>query len=575
MAQASTFQRLPGFILKKICQYTTLRHVEHRKPSGVDESFRFTYRTDLFNSLCKEWTEVASELYFRDYTIDVLGDQNDVNGSGKLNVKNVPLSSFFPLVKRVCINLDLEAIFSGRALDLLKNSIYSAAAFPIARTAQFTLMSNFSVGIENIEYKNAADNLNDFVEAMKPMFPKVVRICVLPGVGDDATNSNFYARYVQFVELVCSHNWQSAIEVDWPTRASQLMPTVVTGLSALLIDMPNDVGMVEALVHQNASTLSSLRISNPPLDGCVNVFETPCGKAVFYPMLEKLAVSSLQKVPKPNYSLGDAPVLLPRLADLAVLWGHPFHDDVLFRGNNATLKRVLLMLDEEFMVILNKFKVFGVSNRPKLKHATLWNNPLGRGGTAEQSRLFNLLALSMASKVQYLVLQSRTPTDMLVSSITQQPAIATLQCLKLINSTLSFGTLLALIESLPLLSEIALMKLVPEQKHSEMDMRTLLEHLIASYRPLSNRLQYVKYCTGKVEDSMDYEATCSMFLALLCPRFTRFVVNGWLRKKFNRGIRNAIKTEPFINYAERLGRLAFNDVGENNMKFKARPLGSY
>ncbi|KAJ2689760.1 hypothetical protein IWW39_001226 [Coemansia spiralis] len=317
MAQASTFQRLPGFILKKICQYTTLRHVEHRKPSGVDESFRFTYRTDLFSSLCKD---------------------------------------------------------------------------------------NFGV---------------------------------------------------------------------------------------------------------------------------------------------------------------------------AVLWGHPFHDDVLFRGNNATLKRVLLMLDEEFMVILNKFKVFGVSNRPKLKHATLWNNPLGRGGTAEQSRLFNLLALSMASKVPYLVLQSRTPTDMLVSSITQQPAIATLQCLKLINSTLSFGTLLALIESLPLLSEIALMKLVPEQKHSEMDMRTLFEHLIASYRPLSNRLQYVKYCTGKMEDSMDYEAACSMFLALLCPRFTRFVVNGWLRKKFNRGIRNAIKTEPFINYAERLGRLAFNDVGENNMKFKARPLGSY
>ncbi|KAJ1817662.1 hypothetical protein LPJ60_004726, partial [Coemansia sp. RSA 2675] len=77
MAQASTFQRLPGFILKKICQYTTLRHVEHRKPSGVDESFRFTYRTDLFSSLCKEWTEVASELYFRDYTIDVLGDQNE------------------------------------------------------------------------------------------------------------------------------------------------------------------------------------------------------------------------------------------------------------------------------------------------------------------------------------------------------------------------------------------------------------------------------------------------------------------------------------------------------------------
>ncbi|KAJ2488899.1 hypothetical protein IWW37_004436 [Coemansia sp. RSA 2050] len=164
---------------------------------------------------------------------------------------------------------------------------------------------------------------------------------------------------------------------------------------------------------------------------------------------------------------------------------------------------------------------------------------------------------------------------MLVSSIMQQPEIDTLQCLKLTSSKLAFGTLLALIGSLPVLSEIGIVRLIPEKEYSEMDLRTLHEHLIASYHPLSNQLQYVSYFAGKVENSMDYEAMCSVLLALLCPKFTRFVVNGWLRKKFNRGIRKAIKTEPFISYADRLGRLAFNDVGENNMKFKARPLGSY
>ncbi|KAJ2883192.1 hypothetical protein H4R27_002935 [Coemansia aciculifera] len=542
MAQASTFQKLPGFILKKICQYTTLRHADHRKPSGVDESFRFTYRTDLFNSLCQEWTEVASELYFKDYYIEIRSDLNTVNGAHTLNTLDVPVTSIIPFTKIVYIDLDLVDIISGKALALLKNSLYSEATFSIARTVHFNFTNN---GISNDE-------------------------CMM-----DTIHNNMYAGFVQFVELMSSHNKRSPIEVSWPTNASQSSPTVVTGLSSIDITKPKDVEIVEALIHRNSSTLNSLTMVNTPGETIINIFETPYGESVAYLMLEKLALTSMNKVPKPKYSLEDSPVLLPRLINLTIKWGHPFHDDVLFRGNNATLERVVLMVDVEFMAILNKFKVFGESNRPRLQHATLWNDPLSQGDKLEQGRLFSLFALGMASKVPSLLLQSRFPTDVFVNGITQQPAIHSLRRLKLINSTLSFGTLLTLIESLPNLHEIAIMKLAPEQKYSEMTPRILLEHLHTSYYPLSNQLQYVKYFAGNMSNSMEHDTMCSMFLALLCPRFTRFVVGGWLRKKYNRSIRKVIRTEPFIDYADRLGRLAFSDVGENNMSFKAKPLDIY
>ncbi|KAJ2829949.1 hypothetical protein FBU31_002590 [Coemansia sp. 'formosensis'] len=313
-------------------------------------------------------------------------------------------------------------------------------------------------------------------------------------------------------------------------------------------------------------------IAKTPPSTFINVFEISYGEAVAYPMLEKLTISGMSKVPKPKYILEDSPILLPRLVDLSVKWGHPFHDDVLFRGNSATLKRVILMLDTEFMTILNKFKVFGES---RLQHAVLWNNPLGQGARVEQDRLFCDIALSMASKVPSLTLQGRFPAETVVDGITQRPAIHNLRCLKLINSTLSFGSLLALIESLPNLNEIGIMKLTLEEAFSEMNPRTLLEHLHTSHYPLSSQLQYVKCFAGNMGSLMEHEAMCGMLLSLLCPKFTRFVVNDWLRKKYNRCIRKYIKTEPFISCANRLGRLAFSDVGENNIKFKARPLGSF
>ncbi|KAJ2040372.1 hypothetical protein IW146_007255 [Coemansia sp. RSA 922] len=573
---ASTFQKLPGFILKKICQYTTLRHADHRKPSGVDESFRFTYRTDLFNSLCQEWTEVASELYFKDYSIDIRGDLNTVSGAHTLNTLDVPVTSIIPFAKVVYVDLDLVDIISGKALTLLKNSLYSAATFPIARTVHFNFTNNNSSdnGECVVEQEKVAENLICFIDALKPMFPRQNKIRIVPGVADSTIQNNIYAGFVQFVELMGSHHKQSSIEVSWPTHVSQ-SPIVVTGLSSIDITKPRNVGLFEALLHRNASTLKSLNIVNTPSETIINIFETSDGDPVAYPVLKKLVLTSMNKVPKPKYSLEDSPVLLPKLVDLSVKWGHPFHDDVLFRGNNATLEQAILMLDTEFMAVLNKFKVFGQSNRPRLQHVTVWNDPLSSGDKVEQGRLFSLFALDMASKVPSLILQSRFPAGVFVDGIMQQPAIHNLRCLKLINATLSFGTLLTLIESLPNLHEIAIMKLSPEQKYSEMTPRILLEHLHTSYYPLSNQLQYVKYFAGNMSSSMEHDTLCSMLLALLCPRFTRFVVCGWLRKKYNRSIRKAIRTEPFINYADRLSRLAFSDVGENNMSFKAKPLDFY
>ncbi|KAJ2803295.1 hypothetical protein H4S07_004491 [Coemansia furcata] len=399
---------------------------------------------------------------------------NTVNGTHTLNTLDVPVTSTYPFVKHVYVNLDLVDVISGKALALLKSSVYSTATFSIVRTVQFAFINNCSGSDECMEHEAVTENLTLFIEALMPMFPRLKTIRIIPGVGDDAIQNNIYAAFVQFVELMRSYNKQSSIEVHWPTHASQSPPIAVAGLSGIYVSNPKDVCVVQALIHKNATTLKSLSIAKTPPSTFINVFETSYGEAVAYPILEKLTISGMSKVPKPKYILEDSPVLLPQLVDLSVKWGHPFHDDVLFRGNNATLKRVILMLDTEFMTILNKFKVFGES---RLQHAVLWNNPLGQGVRVEQGRLFCDIALSMASKVPSLTLQGRFPVEPVVDGITQRPVNHNLRRLKLINSTLSFGSLLALIESLPNLNEIGIMKLTLEEAFSEMNPRTLLEHL--------------------------------------------------------------------------------------------------
>ncbi|KAJ2641416.1 hypothetical protein GGF44_002134 [Coemansia sp. RSA 1694] len=572
----STFQSLPGFILKRICQFTTLRHASPSKSSHLGDPFRHTYRTDLFNSLCQEWTQVASELYFKDYKIEIIGELNLVKGVHSLTTLDVPVASIFPVVKHMCVNLGFADIISGKALNLLRSSIYSAATFPIARTVRITFTdSNDSISVGSgrvVERENIVENLTKFVEAIKPMFPRLNKIYVVPGVDYNTLPYSCYTGFVQFVELLHCISNNSLVEVDWPVYISQESPAFVTGLSGININRPREVSIVEALIHKNANTLISLSIANTRSNTFVNVFETPQGDAVAYPLLEKLAISSTDKVPKPKYSREHAPILLPRLENLSIKWGHPFHDDVLFRGNRSTLARVILMLDADFMAMLQKFKVFEGASHPKLLRATIWNDPLGDGDKIEQGRLFCAFALNMTTRVPSLYVQGRFQYDKLATGIAQKANIPTLQSLKLLNASLSFGALLALVGSLPNLREIAIMRLIPDQKCLETDPRIQLEQLHASHYPLSSQLQYVKYLASNSEDSMMHNVRCSMYLALLCPRFTRFVVCGLLRKSYNRNIRKAIKAEPFINYADRLGRLAFNDVGENNMKFTAKPL---
>ncbi|KAJ2740494.1 hypothetical protein GGI20_005775 [Coemansia sp. BCRC 34301] len=572
----STFQRLPGFILKRICQFTVLRNTDQRKPLHSDGSFRYTNRLDLFNSLCQEWTQVASELYFKDYKIDIRGDKNSACGAHVLKTLDVPELSILSVVRNVDVSLSFADVISGKALSLLKSSIYLAATFPVARTVTIAFTDNSDIASAGseclVEHVNVVESLTEFAEAVKSMLPRLNKIRIVTGVDENILPYNFYAAFVEFVKLTHAINNNSLLEVIWPRYASQASPTLVTGLSGIHIIKPREASIVEALIHKNASTLATLSISHIRSATYVNVFETPQGEAVAYPLLEKLVISSMDKVPKPKYSREHAPVLLPRLAKLSVKWGHPFHDDVLFRGNNATLKEVVLMLDIDFMTLLQKFKVFEGASHSKLLRLTLWRNPLSVVDKDEQERLICLLALDMAPKVPSLYVQGRLKFGLLVAGITQNGPILSLQTLKLINSSLPFGSFLALVKSLPNLNQIAIMRLIPDPDYLQTDPRIQLENLHASYYPLSNRLQYVKYLAGSTGDSMEHDARCSMFLALLCPRFTWFVVSSWLRKNYNRSIRKAIKTEPFVNYADRLRRLAISDVDENNMKFKARPL---
>ncbi|KAJ2056277.1 hypothetical protein GGI08_003898 [Coemansia sp. S2] len=69
---------------------------------------------------------------------------------------------------------------------------------------------------------------------------------------------------------------------------------------------------------------------------------------------------------------------------------------------------------------------------------------------------------------------------------------------------------------------------------------------------------------------IDRLATCGMLLAAICPSVTRFMANSRSSKLVQEEINQAIKEEPFSQYADKLKFLTYNGIPEGSETFAAK-----
>ncbi|KAJ2864670.1 hypothetical protein GGH94_002760 [Coemansia aciculifera] len=317
-----------------------------------------------------------------------------------------------------------------------------------------------------------------------------------------------------------------------------------------------------ALARLNAPTLQTFSISSRFDIGICGLIRDSFGnKYVDYPCLRSLTMNNAGVPAILQRSTFEGVVPFPSLRRLAILSHYPYVDDVLFRGNRATLEILNIALYPETVAMLRKYDVFTPTSHPKLRVCTCSFMEDGPSAFNAASNYLKF-ALSIAPAASMRVFPGLSEFRETV-----QPALSILedytgiQILSLPYLHLSLWKAIVLIKALPVLSDLhtwaPILGAIP-QGGSEAG---LPEHVRSTHSPMGKRFRCWHFECTQLDD-LGEVARCMLLLALACPNLDYAAVDKDYRMPFMDEIRQQL-AEPWFNlYAPRLQRLLFTDFIE-------------
>ncbi|KAJ2332282.1 hypothetical protein GGI00_002858, partial [Coemansia sp. RSA 2681] len=134
---------------------------------------------------------------------------------------------------------------------------------------------------------------------------------------------------------------------------------------------------------------------------------------------------------------------------------YPFGDDVLFRGNAATLEFLDIMPDPEMVAMLRHRNVFTPTSHPKLQFVKVNLRSSDVGHVFAAASEYLQFALSIAPRASVLTIPSLSSFGgTLATELEVLGNHDSIQVLSLYRAILSFWDIVNLIKSLPLLSDL-------------------------------------------------------------------------------------------------------------------------
>ncbi|KAJ2239985.1 hypothetical protein GGI13_007825 [Coemansia sp. RSA 455] len=241
----------------------------------------------------------------------------------------------------------------------------------------------------------------------------------------------------------------------------------------------------------------------------------------------------------------DGAVPFPNLRRLITGGGYPFGDDlVLFKGNAATLEALKLTLTRELVATLLRRNIFTPTSHPKLQ-CVMFELP-ERITSLDHIYCPGIIRLMMdiapgaaVREISKWYLDNEPPHVLsLFGNHTS------LRILALPNLRLSIWNAMALIKSLPLLSDLHAEAPTLDPMPSGVNRRDVVAYVSSNYPPIGARLQCWHIENNRVEYSEE-EVVPFLLLALVCPNFDHILVVFYMREMLAKQLEKAIhKTTP-------------------------------
>ncbi|KAJ2040117.1 hypothetical protein H4S03_001248 [Coemansia sp. S3946] len=559
MRTFSPFQLLPPHVVQLAVNYVA--GSSRLQLSGVtSNSVEYKRLLVPLMRVCCNFRAIALPLYCRDFRLHlfVRTDEVDIEECSWTTCIDNSNSTHHLLAREIVIRVYINDICEGHALRLLSTRPYDGCAFPQARKLTFELVVCCTyAGEPEYTYPGADDNTSAFIKRIKEMSPRVSEIYL--GIsyksGDSTPGSGKHMRFLvsKLSELTDTTFFTDGC--DELFKSPDLVP--VCKLARISFKIKNDASQITQLARLNALTLQTIGIcSCGDVDISGLIRDPDDGECVEYPRARTLIMwfrSDSAVLQRPNLK-GAVP--FPNLQRLVLGSGHPFGDDVLFRGNGATLKYLSLSLTSEFVTLLTRHNVFTSTSHPKLLYVAI-HLPFAfyPDELVEATACLKFgYGIVPGAPVRSIV-SNGYKNDVIPPNISLLGSDSNIQYLCMPKTSLSIWDVVTLVKSLPLLSDlhtgssgiVVLPQGITEEK--------LPEYVLATYAPMGKRFR----CWHLSSADYPMQVVISvLLLALICPNFDHAAVD-YIRSQSFMGILERQITMPhFKQYAPRLKRLLVN-----------------
>ncbi|KAJ2859737.1 hypothetical protein GGH94_005939 [Coemansia aciculifera] len=568
MQNLSAFQLLPEHVVKLIVDHVACpsRHKLDgaRLTSHVSSALQIpllwvchNFRAFVFTRFCSDYA-----LYLR----SELDAYHVTRCSWPLCLQGLNCYPTNRLAKRLEVTLDIWDIYSGKSLQQLSSAPYDGCAFPLVRTLAFNIRV-YKHSEEKRDYDHPTEDykipppgseakIYAFVQRVKDMAPAVSEIYL------DTRDTDFEPSECNesHALLLVSQLYRVVETTIVSERNNDLVfsPGLapIGNLTSIKFDIHGCDYSILPLVRQNAQSLQTLVVRllmNLDISELIQ-YPGDGGKYIEYPRLHTLDISGSDARQRPGFN-GAVP--FPNLRRLTLLLRYPFDDDVLFRGNGATLENLSMMLHPAVVALLKRHNVFTRTSHPKLRVCSYGfrDDEPSAFDTASDYVKF-VLSIAPAAPVQMLHALSGS-SEALMPALSLLGGHTSIQVLSMYRVRLSFWDTLIFIKSLPLLSDLHTMAPTLGDIPQGVTDVDLPEYVHSTYAPMGKRFRCWHIAPHSKTVNVEL-VTFMLLLALACPNFDYAAVYKDYREPFMKEMRSQIAEPRFSEHATRLNRLLFN-----------------
>ncbi|KAJ2873373.1 hypothetical protein GGH93_003273 [Coemansia aciculifera] len=319
-----------------------------------------------------------------------------------------------------------------------------------------------------------------------------------------------------------------------------------------------DISPIVQVARQNALTLQSLCIAAHVCGSFTELIKTQSGDYVEYSQLQVLKLNHFSRYRMYGWPTIPGAVPFPKLRLLSVTEPYSFDDDdVLFWGNAATLEYLTLQISRETVTMIKKFGVFTTASQPMLKCVNILGTGYLYPTSFDPYAAYTKFLLDIAPNAAVRTFTELKMVPNASAALSLFGDYTNIQVLGLLDISLQLWDAMALIKSLPLLSDLHSLPPALGPLPDNVTEYELPAYVVANYAPMGRRFRcwHVK----KIDTAVTFKdiVTCALLLALVCPNFDYLTPPTSDTQKFMPAMKAAIDKSEFKNYELRLRRLLF------------------